>query len=453
MLEPFVRKQLIALALISILSVGAVVFYYADLPKVLGIGQQTVTARFQDAANLYKNANVTYRGYTIGKVKEITFPAPGQKGVDVRMSIDDDRNIPADSIASIHSVSAIGEQYVDFEPPPNASGPILTDGAFVPLRQTTIPAQIAPVLQNLEDLLNSVPTDKLQTVVRELGTGFQGAGPELRRIVDNTSEVVAAADASYGPTHQLLREAGPVLQSQLDTAPALRDWTHDLALVSDTLRARDNEIRGTLDKVPPAAEALDKTLKGLQPTLPVLLSNVTTVGQVLAQYNKSLEQVLVIYPKVTGAEQSSTQDPSSYHRTIGLDLHVQVENPPSCYTGYAQPGKPYGPRDPADLSDGPTKPRSFCKVPQSDPRVVRGARNLPCQPGNAPRAPSDAECRKGLEPDSVGAGSAGTTPQNDMSPNDITPDDPLFVVGGVGDTAGQGKDATWQRLLLAPIAH
>lgn len=462
MFTRFVRNQLIVLAVISVLAIGAVVFVYAQVPKLMGFGQQTVTARFADGANLYENANVTYRGYAIGKVTDVGFPPPGQKGVQVTMRMDDDRDIPADAIASIHSVSAIGEQYVDFEPPPNTApgGPVLADGASLPMSQTTVPEQIAPVLQHLQDLLDSVPTQSLQTVVRELGTGFQGAGPELRRVVDNVSNLVSAADANYGPTQKLINDAGPVLQSQLDSAPGLRAWTNNLALVSDTLRQRDATIRSILDEVPPAAEALDKTINGLKPTLPVLLTNLTTVGNVLAQYNRSLEQVLVVYPKIVAAEQSSTQDPATYHQGIGLDLHVQAENPPSCYPGYAAPGDPDGPRDPNDLTDHETKPNSFCSVPQSDPRVTRGARNLPCQPGDTPRAPSPEECRNGIKPESIGVGipdpnpnGAVTTPQSDGSPNDITPDDPLFVIGGVGDSAGQGKDATWQRLLLAPLAH
>jgi phospholipid/cholesterol/gamma-HCH transport system substrate-binding protein len=471
MFTRFVRNQLIILTVISVLAIGAVVFVYAQVPKLMGFGQQYVTARFAEGANLYENAGVTYRGYTIGKVTDLEFPPAGQKGIDVTMRMDDDLDIPADAIASIHSVSAIGEQYVDFEPKPTdrPGGPVLADGAVLPLTQTTVPQQIAPVLDHLQDLLNSVPTKSLQTTIREAGIGLDGAGPELRQIVDNVSNLVATADANYGPTQQLINDAGPVLQSQLDTAPAIHDWTHNLALVSDVLRQRDSELRGILDNVPPAAEALDKTVKGLKPTLPVLLSNLTSVGSVLAQYNAALEQVLVVYPKIIAAEQSGAQDPETYHTALGLDLRVQVENPPSCFQGYAAPGAQYGPRDPNDLTEAPTKPNSFCSVPQNDPRVVRGARNLPCQPAGTPRAPSPEECRNGIKPESIGVGipdpnptgnvpnpnpaGAATTPQSDGTPNDITPDDPLFVIGGIGDSAGQGKDATWQRFLLAPLAH
>lgn len=452
MFEPFIRKQLIVLTAISVAAIATLLLAYVKLPTVLGLGQETVTARFADGANLYANANVTYRGYTIGKVEKMSFPPPGQPGVDVVMSIDDSQDIPVDSVASIHSVSAIGEQYVDFVPRGDPAGaPFLTDGAFIPLADTTVPRQIAPVLQGLQNLLASVPRNSLQTVVRELGTAFDGTGPDLRRTLENISAIVSTADDHFQPTQQLIHDLGPLLQTQIDTAPQIRDWTRDLALLTDTLRARDPELRSILDHVPAAAQAVDGTLRDLRPTLPILLNNLVTVGDLLAQYNPTLEQVLVVYPKLVATEQASTLGGG-----IGLDIATQVENPRPCYAGYAPPGAPDGPRPPEQLADAPTKPNSFCKIPQDDPRVVRGARNLPCLEGPpGRRAPSPGECRTGRLPVSTGAGvddpTAPTTPQSATLDDGVTPDDPLFVLGGVGDTAGQGKDATWQRLLQEPL--
>ena len=42
----------------------------------------------------------------------------------------------------------------------------------------------------------------------------------------------------------------------------------------------------------------------VKPTLPILLANLTTLGQILVTYNPSLEQLLVMLPGVIGAQQS-----------------------------------------------------------------------------------------------------------------------------------------------------
>ena len=53
---------------------------------------------------------MTYRGITIGKVTDVE---PTEKGAEATMSIDTQYKIPLDASANVHSVSAVGEQYLD----------------------------------------------------------------------------------------------------------------------------------------------------------------------------------------------------------------------------------------------------------------------------------------------------------------------------------------------------
>src|SRR5882757_209678 len=85
-------------------------WYYLRLPSVAGIGQYTLTAELPASGGLYATANVAYRGVTIGKVTDV---APTANGVRATLSIDDRYKIPVDATANVHSVSAIGEQYLD----------------------------------------------------------------------------------------------------------------------------------------------------------------------------------------------------------------------------------------------------------------------------------------------------------------------------------------------------
>ena len=53
---------------------------------------------------------MTYRGITIGKVTDVE---PTEQGARATMSIDSHYKIPIDATANVHSVSAVGEQYLD----------------------------------------------------------------------------------------------------------------------------------------------------------------------------------------------------------------------------------------------------------------------------------------------------------------------------------------------------
>ena len=48
---------------------------------------------------------------------------------------------------------------------------------------------------------------------------------------------------------------------------------------------------------PGFAQEVSGLLNQIKPTLPVLLANLTTLGQILVTYNPSLEQLLVVFPQ------------------------------------------------------------------------------------------------------------------------------------------------------------
>ena len=85
-------------------------WYYLRVPSLVGIGQYKLYADLPRSGGLYETANVTYRGTQIGKVTGVE---PTENGVRATMSIDNSFKIPADATANVHSVSAIGEQYLD----------------------------------------------------------------------------------------------------------------------------------------------------------------------------------------------------------------------------------------------------------------------------------------------------------------------------------------------------
>ena len=113
MLTSATRIRLVIFVVVSVVVLAVTALFYVHLPQLLGFGQYTVTADFADSSGLYSNALVTYRGAQVGKVGAITLQPDG---TTVELSIDDGTVIPANLVATIHSTSAIGEQYVDLVP-------------------------------------------------------------------------------------------------------------------------------------------------------------------------------------------------------------------------------------------------------------------------------------------------------------------------------------------------
>ena len=62
----------------------------------------------------------------------------------------------------------------------------------------------------------------------------------------------------------------------------------------------DSDLRTILNAGPGAADEVSRLLDQVKPTLPVLLANLTTVGEVGVTYNPSLRQLLVLLPPYIG---------------------------------------------------------------------------------------------------------------------------------------------------------
>ena len=63
-------------------------------------------------------------------------------------------------------------------------------------------------------------------------------------------------------------------------------------------------MAGILDKGPGAADEVRALFDRVQPTLPIVLANLVSLGEVAVTYQPSLEQLLVLLPQGTAVTQA-----------------------------------------------------------------------------------------------------------------------------------------------------
>ena len=164
MLTPFIRRQLIAFAILTVVSIFVLGVYYLRVPSLVGIGRYTLKAELPASGGLYPTANVTYRGITIGKVTDVE---PTEQGARATMSIDSRYKIPIDATANVHSVSAVGEQYLDLVSTGNP-GKYFSGGQTI--AKGSVPSEIGPALDTANRGLAALPKDKIAPAARRDGT-------------------------------------------------------------------------------------------------------------------------------------------------------------------------------------------------------------------------------------------------------------------------------------------
>jgi phospholipid/cholesterol/gamma-HCH transport system substrate-binding protein len=390
-LDRKIRVQLAVFAAVSALFAGYMAINYIDIPDLIfGAGHYRVTMKLPDSAGLYTRGNVTYEGTEVGRVDALTLRPDG---VDAVLSLNSGIDIPSDLEAQVHSQSAIGEQYVALVPRDGASRP-LRDGDVIGANRTSIPPPISSILDDTNTALQAIPKDNLKTFVDESATAFGGLGPELARIVNNTSTLAIGARANVDSLTTLVDHSRPLLASQADTADSIATWASNVASITQQLRENDPAVAGLLTRGSEAVGQAKQLVDRLKPSLPLLLANLVSVSKIALVYRADLEQILVLLPQsvanVEAVGAPNRRNPPGPYRTGFLSFNLNLNLPPPCTTGYL----PAQSRRPPSEIDYPDRPSGdmYCRLPQDSPLNVRGIRNIPCETKPWKRAPTVALC-------------------------------------------------------------
>jgi len=386
MLDRLSKIQLAIFAVVTVLTVGAISIFYLRIPEAIGVGSYQVTANFTAAGGLYQNANVTYRGVTVGQVESVGL---SDTGVVAHMRLDSGTAVPDNVTATVKSVSAVGEQYVDLVPPEDPASGKLRNGADIPVSRTAIGQDIAGLLDQADALVNSVGNSRIKDLLHETFKAFNGSGPELARLIQSARLLVDEANANYGQTTQLIDQAGPFLDSQIASGDSIRSLADGLARFSNEVANADPQLRELLETAPGAVGVANETFEGIRPNFAMLAANLANAGRIGVIYNKSIEQTLVIFPALISALNTVAGGVPA-DEGGKLDFKIHLNDPPTCSTGFLPPTEIRSPAD-TTLRELPTD--LYCKTPQNDPAVVRGARNYPCQEFPGKRAPTIQLCR------------------------------------------------------------
>jgi phospholipid/cholesterol/gamma-HCH transport system substrate-binding protein len=409
----------VALSAVGITYIGAT--YLGVVDRITGRGI-TVTASLPGSGGLFEGSEVTYRGVKIGRVSKMDAT---EDGVDLTLDLEEDTRLPLDSRLYVHNLSAVGEQYLDFQPA-DVEGPYAKDGSTFAGDERSLPVDEGDLLVDLNRFVGSVDKESLAKVVEELGLMFTDTGADLQRLLDGGSAFIAEARAHTDETIQLLDSGLAVLQTQQGQKENIRRFAADLNTITTALRGSDGDLRTVLSATPGAARALTKLLEELEPTIPVLLGDLITVDQVLLSELDGIEQLLVTYPAlIAGGPTGSTADGWG-HVNLQLDYSV-----PPCTQGYVPPSEW---RSTQDLTDAKPADVSCTAGP---PYVMRGSKYAP---GNRKNRASPGRVYSGTYDPSTGQvpGLVDTA----GNPVELRQPEDLSVLGG---------DA-WKWLLVGPVA-
>lgn len=380
MLRRSTRIQLILFLVITLVGISYVSAEYVGLAKnVLGNDGCKLAADFPDSGGIFTNAEVTYRGVTVGKVGSLHLIKNGIR-VDLQLDNCDSPRIPIDSTANVANRSVVGEQYVNLVPAKNASasGPFVHGSNVVlAMKNNTIPVATKTLLVNLDDLVNSIPLDALRTTVNELYQAVNGRGSDLGQLLDSTDTLLRAAlqPQNVDNTINLINNSATVLQTQIDEQDPLRSWTHSLNLLSAQLKKSDPDIRRLLDDGPTDLSTVQSFVENNQTDLGITLANLSVTGSQVVRHLDGVEQVLELYPALAAGGQSVLRKTGTAQ--LGLVLQTTADPQDCGDINKANQGYNGVKREPSQLGAIAPDVSAQCTAPLSSGTDVRGSAHVP----------------------------------------------------------------------------
>lgn len=369
--------------LVSVVGMFYLATRYLGAADMAGASGYRVHVDLPHGGGMFPNSQVTYRGVAVGSVVDMELNGDGMRAI---ISIDGDAPpIPSDVDVRVANRSAIGEQYVDLRPR-TADGPYLAGGDVIAPEEPVIPMNVSELLLNSRDFAASVPEDSLRTVVDESYEASRGAGEYVERLLSTSQDFVEIADEHFGQTASLIQNGTTVLETQQQSAEAIRAFSRDLNLFAETLSNSDGDLRSLIAATPAAAREIDALFGQVGPPLGLLMANLVTPAQVFGVNAAGVEDALTRAPEAISVGYAVVGSGG-----LNIGLAQTFFDPTPCTTGYGGTTV----REGLDTSPGGSfNTQAGCDAPPSSGTNVRGPRsvesNLPDAIATPQGAPSSS---------------------------------------------------------------
>ena len=377
MLTRTTRIQLVAFAVIAVLVIGYTGFHYANLGRLFGLrGYYTVQMDLANAGGIFPQADVTYRGVSVGRVGAVRLTPTG---VEADLNISNSAPpIPAD----LHGQRGR---------PVRRRRAVRQPAAGHEQRALPHPGQRDPAQRHHAPAAGDQPADQRQRAghlgaarrsARRCSTiwppGSAAQSTSLQALIDGQSKLVRAAGAALPQTDTLIQDGQTVLATQNAEAAAFRSFAASSRLFAGQLVASDADLRRLFANGAPAATQVAGLITDNTPTLGALIANLLTTSQITLTRGAALQETFSALPAAIAAGSTVITN-----KGARFGVALTFFNPLPCTAGYQ--GTKI--RNGLDTSPGPplnTKAR--CTSPASSGIDVRGSAHTPAPAASSPLA-------------------------------------------------------------------
>lgn len=279
--------------------VGVLVAGAAVLVRAAYFAPNELTVYFTKTTAIYPGDEVRVAGIQVGSINAIE---PDGALARVTLSVDRDVPVPADATAVIVAPNLISARYIQLAPAYESSGPVLADGATIPVERTAIPVEWAEVKEQLSRLATElgpngeVSGTSVSRFIESTADAMAGNGERLRETLRQLSGVGRILADGSGNIVDVIRNLATFIGTLRDSNTQIVEFQGRLATLTSVLDGSRSDLDAALTNVSEVVDDVQRFVAGSRNQTAEQVQRLSNVTQVLVDNQRALEQLLHVGP-------------------------------------------------------------------------------------------------------------------------------------------------------------
>ena len=242
------KSKSIKVGILSIISIF-LIYFGMNFLKGINILNDGITlyAYYDDVSGLTEGNSITVKGYKVGSISSIKFDVERKNQLMVNLNIEDNIDIPINTIAKIVSVDLMGTKGVSLELGDSkdfvSNGDELSTSIESSL-QEEVNAQILPLKMKTEELIGSI--DSVMTVITAV------LNKDAR---ESLSKSLISLDQTFSTLSQTMIEVDKIVTDNKDN---INKTFTNFALVTENLNKSNDEVKNIFNNFSSISDSLVK---------------------------------------------------------------------------------------------------------------------------------------------------------------------------------------------------
>ena len=261
-----------------------------------------ITAYFSSVVGLYTKNTVDVSGVPVGTVEEIV---PQGNVVRVTLKVDNDVPIAAGAKAVIVAPTLVSDRYVQLGPN-YTGGPMMSDGAVIPVERTAVPVELDRVYKSLDTIATALGpngADKsgaLNRLLTSSANTLGGNGEAIKQTITELAGAVGTLSDNRENLFATVDNLGQFTNTLANDDGQVRLLNNQLADFSGFLASERGTLSGVLQTLPPALEDVASFIRDNRDGLHTDVAKLASITDILVRQQKALTETFDVAPLALG---------------------------------------------------------------------------------------------------------------------------------------------------------